>query len=495
MSTRIHVFAVAVETYQKTAITKVAHAENDAREFVKAWQTLGADPSDCVTLLSSHATKTAIESAFKKFLNGVAKGDTVVFFFAGHGIAFNDVSYVTTHDTQPGDIRPTSISLASILKQLRDSKSDRVLLFIDACESGLPISAGMRTITSGMTGEEMRQFCLDSEHHVAFAACKVDESSWSNPSLTHGIWSYAVIKALSGDAKDALDKGNLVTSDSLRDYLAEEVPRLLRITRTGNETQTPCCFGNATKQFIVADLADVLHQRLLAAGGPISIIKESMLIGEDRGDVDDLGAYQKPLYRLSKHSRWEQNFVENAGAPDVESLAKEIFERIKDSFGYKRKDVSYSNAGSTVSIKTPDFDVDVELSQDPEDAEKYVLKTQVSSFRRPDVIDDPDFIKIFTKYCDSVVIDLETRLDLAAKIDEIEAIEDLESGLDYDPDCTYFTLSLPQSGVTLHATADRMVFTLDGDGDLKLLIGNTFTAVAQLAGASITLGLPNSSPP
>src|ERR1039458_4750478 len=167
MSARIHVLAIAVESYQKPTIPKVQYAENDAQEFGNAWQALGADKLDCVTLLSAHATKTGAESSLKKFLNGVQKGDSVVVFFAGHGIAFNDVSYLTTHDTQPGDIQATSISLAEILRQLRDSKSERVLLFIDSCHSGLPFSPGMRTITTNFSDEEMRKFCSDASHHFA----------------------------------------------------------------------------------------------------------------------------------------------------------------------------------------------------------------------------------------------------------------------------------------------------------------------------------------
>ena len=81
-------------------------------------------------------------------------------------------------------------------------------------------------------------------------------------------------------------------------------------------------------------------------------------------------------------------------------------------------------------------------------------------------------------------------LDIEAKIDEIEEVESLVNSIEYDPDCTEFSLRLPGTGIVIHATGDKIVFTLDHNGDLKTLLGKTRNALSQLAGANITLGLP-----
>jgi hypothetical protein len=431
MSTRIHVFAVAVESYQIASISKVDYAENDAREFIDAWKTLGADALDCITLLSNRATKTAIQSSFKKFLNGVIKDDLVIFFFAGHGIAFNDVSYVTAHDTQPGDIQATSISLASILKELRECKSDRVLLFIDACHSGLPISAGMRSITSHFSGDELMKFCADSEHHFGFAACKVSESSWPAIPLKHGIWSHSVIEALKGNAKGALEKGTLITSDSLRDYLSQEVPRLVRKYLKGNETQTPTCFGDMTKGFIVADLAKVLQARAASANLLGDAIKDAQIRGSNLGDVKRLSGFKKGTHFVPKEiSSSADGFIRKYGQKEVEDQATQIHNELKAAFGYARKDITYACDDGHASIKTPDFDVDVSIGQDSEDAGGYVISTEVSVFRRPEVVSEDRFSKVFSTYCDSIVIGLSERMDLESKIDDIEAVATLADKID-----------------------------------------------------------------
>lgn len=494
MTTRTHIFAIAVENYQDRSIPAVIYAENDARKFVEAWQDLGVDPSDCVILMSSQATLASVSSRLTRFLSNVQSSDRVVLFYAGHGAAFNDVSHITVHDTQRGDIQNTSIPLSEVLTAVRSSRSTQVLLFFDSCHSGLPVSAGMRSIYSAFTGDELVAFCRDAEYHFAFASCKVNEFSFPSRAHNHGIWSFCVVQALKGLARDALEQGRLITATSLQGYLSEEVPRILRVTRTGTETQTPCNWGNTTKELIVADLEELLAQRQLLSGSPVSIIKDSSLLGESFGDVRRLSGYKKPRHPLSTYNSWEQRFVEASGEGEVKEFAEEVYANIKASFGYKRKDISYANYGATASIKTPDFDVDIALYQNPKEAEGYVLRIQVSSFRRPEVITDPNFIKIFSEHCDSIVIGLDPPLVIKDKIDEIEDVEELADGLDYDAECTSFKLELRQAGVSLYVSSEKLIVTLIDDGDLQLLIGNAAKGFSQLAGSSVTLSLPVSTP-
>ena len=128
------------------------------------------------------------------------------------------------------------------------------MIFLDSCHSGMPAQAGMRSIVSGFTPDELKEFCKDSEFHIGFAACKVDEYSWPSNVLKHGIWTYCIVQALTGKARKALEKGELITGDSLSNYLSIEVPLQIQKLRKANAVKTPCTFGNSTKTFIVANL-------------------------------------------------------------------------------------------------------------------------------------------------------------------------------------------------------------------------------------------------
>ncbi len=487
MRPRTYIFAFAVEDYQAASIPTVVYAEQDAESFVLAWQEMGAQATDSVTLVGDEVTQAGIRSRLRELLNRVTSEDRLVLFYSGHGASLRSHCILTVFDTQISNAIDSSIPLADILNEIRQVKCAQVLLFIDARHSA-------SIFESEFTDDGLQAFCKESDSRFAFVSCKPKEVSHPSRSLDHGIWTHCVLQAIRGSAKEAIGKDHRVTTTSLQSYLLAEVPRILRVTVAGAIKQTPVMFGNRSSELVVVDLADTLQKRQLAVADSPNPIKDSCLVGEVRGRVRELRGFSKPKTPLASHNDWERDFVEQAGAADVTAHATDIFEQLRESFRYKRKDLSFTNIASTASIKGPDFDVNISLAQDPDDAEKYLLSTEVRSFRNSAVIEDPNFLAIFTKYCKRIVFELESNLDLESKIDDIEEIEALAKHLDYNPECTAFTLRLPNPGIIIYATDDRMVFSLDSQGDLKLLLSNAQKAFIQLAGNRINLGLVRSKP-
>ncbi len=495
MIPRTFIFAVAIEDYQDNSFQSVVYAEQDAQDFVEAWQAMGVEPADCVILLSNSATLAELRSTLQKFLSKVGPEDRLVLFYAGHGASIHRTSVVSACDTRVDDFEKSSLPLAKILSEIGQAKCSQVLLFLDVCHgSSTSASRDTHVLENEFAGDELRSFCKESASRFAFVSCKSNEISFPSRTLNHGIWTHCLIQAIKGVAKESIGIDRRVTTTSLQKYLLGEVPRILRVTVAGAIKQTPVLFGSKTKELVVVDLAELSPTGQLAVEEATSPIKDSCLTGEIRGRVRELRGYTKPKTPLATHNDWERDFVEKAGAGEVSSHATEIFEQLRASFRYKRKDLSFTNIASTASIKSPDFDVNISLSQDPDDAEKYLLTTEVRSFRNSTVIEDPNFLVIFTKYCQKIVFELDANFDLESKIDDIEENDALAEHLDYDPECTEFTLRLPKPGIVIHATGDRMVFLLDSPGDLKLLLGNTQKAFSQLAGNSINLGLRSSNP-
>ncbi len=481
MIPRTHIFAVAIEEHQDSSFPTIAYAEQDAEGFLAAWQGLGVDPSDCRMLVSDEATGTAFPSELSDFLIRVGTEDRILFFFCGHVCDLNGSPVLVCFDSQCDALENTNVPLSQVLDAIRKTKCAQALLFLDATRGPRPDKA--------FSTDELRDFCKESPTRFAFVSSKPSEVSHPSGTLNHGIWTHCVIQSLKGIAKPSLDKHQRVTTATLQSYLEAEVPRILRVTIAGSKKQTPVLFGSKSKELILADHSERLQQRQLAPGAMANPIKDSFLTGELRGRVRDLRGFTKPKANLSTHNDWERDFVEKAGAAEVTSLATEIFEQLREAFRYKRKDLSFTNIASTASIKGPDFDVNIALSQDPEDAERYLLSTEVRSFRNSEVIDDPNFLAIFTKYCKRIEFELEADIDLESKIDDIEENDALAVHLDYDPECTEFTLKLPQAGINIYATGARMIFSLDAPGDLKLLLGNAQKAFTQLSGNRINLGL------
>jgi len=468
----------------------VRYAVRDASAFVQAWQDVGIELDDCVLLTGGQATLAATKSRLRKFVGRVAAGDRIVVFYAGHGVSQNGANRLAVHDTIAEDLAETSISLADLLGQIQGSKCGEVLVFVDAGQGGLPVGDDPTFDQSPFDGGELEAFCKAGKTRWGFTSCKPDELSHPDHQLKSGIWSHCLVLALTGVGKNAVTKNGTVTVSSIREFLAVEVPRMVRGAVAGAVTQSPQIFGDPSSKLVIADLNDLFHQRQLAGSDPVNFMSESSLSGEIKGPVRGLSGYRKPGQPLSSHNQWEQSFVENAGQNEVASQAETIYTQIRESFRYKRKDTSFSNDGPVASIRTPDFDVNVSLMQHPEVADQYLLRTDVVSIRRPEVVDDPKFLNIFTRYCDRVVFGMMAGLDLEAKIDEIEEVESLAGAIDYDPDCTAFTLRPPKSGIVIHATSDRIVFSLERGGDLKALLAKTRDALSKLADDKILLGLP-----
>jgi hypothetical protein len=478
---RIHVFAIALETYQDATIAPVEYAGNDARDFLKAWQGLGAHPADCISLVSESATKEAIESSFNTQLHRVGTEDSVILFFSGHSFVAEAASQLVVFDSQAGNLGRTSVSLAPLLGQIQEVGCERIVLFLD-CRG-----CGLSTDGENYAEAELVRFSEKAQHAVAFASCRPDESSWVSTTLQHGIWSHCLIAALSGDASGAAEEDGRITIDSLSDYLAEEVPQLLRATRSGDERQTPNLFTTTAGECVIADLSPVFAKRVAKSDAFGSALKDTSLRGEKLGHVRRLSGFLKRHHVPDEHFDRADSFVRRIGHAELKQQADEIHERVRVTFGYKRRSLNYVCEDGAATIKTPDFDVNLSIAQDPDDATGYVLTTEVGVIRRTSVVMEEGFSEVFSPYCNTVLIEFNRPVDLADKIDQIEDLPALEPHLHAAADGSSFTLQLPQPAICIHVCATRMTLSLAGSKELSELLSSVQGALNVLADSGLAL--------
>lgn len=491
MSPTTHIFAVGIEHYQDPLVTQVTFAENDVTEFVKSWSEIGSVRIE--RLKSSQATKTTLESKLKTFIANVSVGERIIFFYAGHGTAFNGSAYLTAYDTQLSNAPPTCIPLETILEALRSNKSNQVTLFIDACHGELKITKGMRSTYSAISDSELQAFCKDSTHHVAFVSCGINESSYPITKLKHGAWTYSVIQALRGSAKNAFERKGLVSGRSLQHYLSSEMPINLRVAYADKINQTPCVFGNATKECIVADLSAVLDRREAALSSQGGLLKEALLVNEQCGQISQLSGFKRKSHtEPTYYTRASILFVEKVGEPDVAELCEEMYQSIRKHFDYKFKQLPQAKDAASASIKSPDFDVDITLAQSEEDFSEYYISTTVRILE-PNIISDDRFLQVFSKYCDTVVFELSSDLDLVEVIDQIENVEELRESLNHDADLTYLDFSLSDVTIDVRVEQHRICFSTPKRSKLSQLLKSTIAGVQSLNASKIQLNLTGSN--
>ncbi len=489
MIPRTHILTIAIDSYRDERIPLVRYAEQDAAAFVQCWVDKGVVAGDCCSLFGQQASLANISHSLKKFLRRVHSGDRIIFFYSGHGVSMGQTSFLTAFDSRRHLIEKSSLSLHDLLDELNRSKATQICVFLDACHEVEWIDETLLEKPSSFAASELLEFA-NLENLAAFVSCRPDEKSYASPGLKQGIWMKCLRHAMAGNANTNRENSTVVTAASLQSSILEQIPRYLRLTFSSTKTQTPWIVARDPDRIVLVAGEPFASELQNPSQGATIIIKDSSLVGESFGRVRDLSGFVKPKFALTSHNSWEQSFIQKAGEGEVATRATEIVDKLRSLFRYKRKDLSFTNLGSVASIKVPDFDVNITLAQDPDAADKYVLRTEVASFHRPEVIDDPNFIEVFAEYCNKVVIDLGQKIDLASKIDEIEEIDSLVDHLKYDPDCTEFTLRIPTTRIIMHATATQIVFSLDGPSDLKLLLESSLKAISQLATTSLFIGLP-----
>lgn len=454
---------VAVEQYSDKSIPRVSYAENDARAVDAALAALGFTTT---VLLSAVATKATIESAVRKRARSLTADDTIYVFYAGHGFSKDDANYLTCHDTQRGDLIHTSLDLkAAVFDVLRKSKSPRVVLFLDACQSGMPADPNARDVISSLNDDELEEFFRDSEFYVCFSSCKMDETSYSHSSLQHGIWTHHLVEALNGRAKLAISNG-IVTSSLLQDYLAKEVPLSVKTLRKKPDVQTPWACGAMSKQFVISDLRAVISARKAQKLAAAKQVNQAVLTGTKTQRVKSLSGFQRGHHEPDAVTNTTVSWVQKIAEDDLRNHLNTIHKALRENLGYGRTDVRVLPNG----FVTPAFEYHVTLGLDPDDPREAVWRHAVSKMDDKDVILSDGFAKTFRRFLNTVEYEFpDPPFEVTDLIDAVEALKSPDLTVDYEADAEECDLYIADFPGAIHVTPESIIVTREQTTPRQLL--------------------------
>lgn len=215
--------------------------------------------------------------------------------------------------------------------------------------------------------------------------------------------------------------------------------------------------------------------------------QQAHIVGSQYGKVRRLSGFRKGHRVPEDHHDAAQEFIRKIGQEEVSQLAETIHAGLRTTFHYKRKQLEYVCESGIAAIKTPDFEVNITIQQDPHDAANYSLASEITHFQSYDTVFDAGFCTLFNPYCDRLVIGFEKAIDLENKIDAIEEKESLEPYLDYEPDCSSFTLKIPQPNIQFKFTPHELEVTLPNDRNLQRLVKHCAAAFEALAKAGVNV--------
>ncbi|WP_434683698.1 GUN4 domain-containing protein [Pseudanabaena minima] len=190
----------------------------------------------------------------------LSAGDTLWFYFSGHGMPCEGRDYLLPSDGNPRTMPALGIAISDVTERLRRSGADNVVMLIDACRSDGAKNAGMGI------GEEKQQGV------ITFFSCSPSQVSYEIDEIGQGAFTNVLLEALRIQGE-----GNCATVERFYQYLRTHVPRLTQSYK--NYVQTP---------YAVIEPATKLHYILLpkfANSTDIDSLKKDALYAELHGDL------------------------------------------------------------------------------------------------------------------------------------------------------------------------------------------------------------------
>lgn len=148
------------------------------------------DYSECN--IHSEKLNRCYEKSAKDILNDIAimekdsqDGDTIVFYYSGHGAIKNISSYIVLPNTKSDNLEETALSVYDLVNALSGNNKLNIII-LDCCYSGQAMSLHNYNTKDIVNGTGV----------VVLSACKQNEKSNEYDSIEHGIFTYSLIEAL-----------------------------------------------------------------------------------------------------------------------------------------------------------------------------------------------------------------------------------------------------------------------------------------------------------
>jgi WD40 repeat protein len=225
------ILAVGVNTYDNARTGKLPNLGNlnfcvdDAKGLVESFE--AQQDKRYKTIHSRLLIDGEIEPTAENirrhlsFLEGAGQRDVVLLFLGGHGISEGNKFYFLTKDAvmRNGKVNPAYAISDELLKDALN-KPGRRLIFIDACQSGgMDINNFMHSL------QRTNAYILSSsEGNSPSYEDPPDRKLWSWNG--HGVFSYSIIRSLSGEAEVPRGNWDGISVLGLSLYVREDVKKL-----------------------------------------------------------------------------------------------------------------------------------------------------------------------------------------------------------------------------------------------------------------------------
>lgn len=233
---------VGVDDYAIGDIPKLKYAVADAKLFSQVLQKSAKVPKDHIRLLTSDSVQDGFQPRLTNVMQNLSDlrsklkpEDTLVFYFAGHGLTVNDQSFLLTEESDnrsEATLRNSSIRNDELTKLFKEASPQNAVIIIDACRNRVSDknkSTALQTLSQKLQSS-INPYDIARENGSVIFSCDAGERAWEWEAKKHGIFSYFLTEGLRQYAADTTGK---VTLKSLAAYVRQEV-----LKSNGKSTQS-----------------------------------------------------------------------------------------------------------------------------------------------------------------------------------------------------------------------------------------------------------------
>ncbi|MFM0042160.1 caspase family protein [Paraburkholderia sediminicola] len=494
----VRALVVGIEEYQsreKDTLTKVDYAREDAKAFLEALQAIYGERLDFELIVDNNATQSTIKYRLLNFIQSLEADDLFVFYYAGHGFHGEGGNRITAWDTHPFHIEETTLLLREVLLDpLQRSTCRRALAFVDACASGFKPTVQSRTVITDFSKEELREYLAATEYFAMYLSCSPGQKSYPSDRLQHGIWTYFLLRALRGEAEEAIGSDRYLTDQSLKDYLRTAVKQYLTGETRRSGTQTPWAVINASGSFAIREVP--VRRVLVDDAGDLSGVRitpqEEFFESADEGEIRSLPGFAKRVHFVPEtHSVAADAFVGQRLKETIQEEIQDLYELVKEIFGLRSREVPHESDAGSGSVDTEFFRYTVDSRQHPRDPSMYRIVRRLELRDAADSARIEQIDEVFSDKFDKLVVRTSRDfVDFAELIDKLEELEAIYGGKVHDdsaservtyaaPDGTVIVFSVAVGRISISKRGARSVralldtgrryrFGLDGPSTLLL---------------------------